>query len=114
MEHNNFISVISDLNSIGYKNPFNLNELIIDDNAAFEFKFTNDAVYIVNVTVYDTESLVTTNALKKIISVIDKHNTKLGIAPFILKGTGLSDNEFLTWIEYFNFEYQNGLLIRNN
>jgi len=113
MEHNNFISAINDLNSIGYKNPFNLNEIIIDDNVAFEFKFKSDIIYITNITVYDTEALKTTYALKKIIKVVDTHHITLGIAPFILKDSGLKDTEFLMWIEYFNFKYQNGILIKN-
>jgi hypothetical protein len=110
----NEIDFINDLNTLGYKNPFNLNEIVVDDSASFEFKFSNDMVYITNIIVYDTEVLKTTEALKKIIEITDKHSIVLSIAPFILKGTGLKDTEFLSWIKYFNFKYENGYLVRYN
>ena len=114
MELTSFNNFINDLNSIGYKNPFNLNEIIINNDASFEFKFKDDIVYITNVTVYDIRDLRTTFALKQIIKLIDKYNVTLAIAPFIISDTGLKDEEFLSWIQDFKFEYENGILIRKN
>jgi hypothetical protein len=114
MELTNFNNFINDLNSVGYKNPFNLNEIVINDDVSFEFKFKDDIVYIINVTVYDTRDLRATIALKQIIKLIDEYHITLSIAPFILSDTGLKDEEFLSWIQDFNFEYINGILIRKN
>lgn len=104
---------IGELRRLGYPNPFNSQEIIVDDILGIEVKIASDKVWITNVHMLDKRKSKATDIIKKLFDVAKEHNITIGILPFPAQDAGLSQNELLKWFSTLGFIKFEGKYVRN-
>ena len=103
---------IGDLRHLGYQNPFNPNQIVIDDILGIEVKIDNDIVWITDIYMFDKRASKASIIVKKVFDIAKLNDIVIGILPFPAHDAGLSQDELLHWFSSLGFVRYEGKYIR--
>jgi hypothetical protein len=97
-----------DINNIGYENPFNPRERIINDESTVEVGIFEGDIFLSSIFALNKGKGAGQRALKKVKDIADKHGVKIRLNPVPFGEGGMSESDLVNWYKKNGFSFEQG------
>ena len=104
---------IKNFKKLGYPNPFDLDELIIDDKVGVKLKIKGDKIQITSIRSFEKDKEPATEALNQLVDLSSAHDVVLGLSPVPYGDSGLSIEQLVMWYSKHGFVKVEGEYIKS-
>lgn len=110
---NNNQQYIKEVKKLGYRNPFNPREIVINNNSTVELSIFDNMVHIKSIRSFDTQKGIGTKTMQILIDLADKLKVNLSLYPKpYSQEKSLSKEKLIQFYNKFGFNMDGEDMIR--